>query len=239
MAPLVGVTSYTPIDEESKAYSLPHEYVHALQAAGADVVLLPGGDAGACLSRLDGLVLSGGGDIDPEVYGGGSHETTYMVDPVRDRFELELAGLALEREMPLLAICRGMQILNVHLGGDLVAHLPERFGDDVTHRQPPREPTPHAVTVDAGSRLAEVVGAGQVDVISWHHQAVDRLADGLRVVARAADGVPEAVELDGRPGVFAVQWHPELNFATSRAQARLFETFVNAASAFARAADDD
>ena len=195
MSVVVGVTAYTPRGGDGKSYSLPCEYVDSLLAAGVEPVLLATGDAGAQLEVLDGLVLAGGGDVDPQVYGGSGHETVYMVDRRRDEFELELARTSLSLAMPLLAICRGMQILNVALGGTLLAHIPERYGDAIAHRLPPRKPVPHRVAVAEGSELAEIVGAGNVEVVSWHHQAVDRLGRGVRVVAQATDGVVEAVAL--------------------------------------------
>ena len=226
---LVGVTSYTPTGGDKKSYSLPCEYVDALAAANVDVVLLPPGADPDLLSRLDGLVLSGGGDIDPRTYAGTAHDTMYMIDPRRDEFELALTERALRCDMPLLAICRGMQLLNVYFGGSLVPHLPEVYGETVPHRLPPREPVAHAVAVDESSRLAKMVGSGAgLEVMSWHHQAIDRLGAGLRIVARAQDDVPEAVETDAGEWVLGVQWHPELNASSNRNQAALFEGFAAA-----------
>lgn len=234
MSLLVGVTTYTPAGEDKKGYSLPCEYVDALAAAGADVVLLPPATNVDLLSRLDGLVLAGGGDLDPATYSGSLHETIYMVDPRRDEFELGLLERALRYDMPVFAICRGMQVLNVHLGGTLLAHVPERYGETVLHRLPPREPVAHPVTISPRSRLAGFVGCeATVEVISWHHQAIDVAGEGLRVVARAADGLPEAVETDAGTWVFGVQWHPELNAARERSQAALFDEFTAACRRYA------
>jgi len=179
--------------------------------------------------RLDGLVLAGGGDLDARRYGGHPNQYSYMVDPQRDGFELALADYAIGAGLPLLAICRGLQILNVTRGGSLIAHLPERYGERVAHRLPPREPVAHSVSVAPGTKLAKILGEGSFEVMSWHHQAIERLGEGLVAVAHADDGVIEAVELDAPGWLVAVQWHPELNAATSRAQARLFEGFVQAA----------
>ena len=232
--PILGVTCYTPGANEQRHYALPCEYVRSLKAAGADVVVLADGDAAQLLSRLDGLVLAGGGDIDPVLYDADAHATNYMVDPARDRFESDLLRCALTLAMPVLAICRGMQMLNVVRGGDLVPHVPERWGERVLNRAPPRVPVAHDVNVDPDSRLAHLVGGGRFSVISWHHQAIDRLGNGLRVVARSDDGVPEAVESDGPEWVFGVQWHPELDAHTSPRQAGLFSEVVNAAANYAR-----
>jgi putative glutamine amidotransferase len=235
VAVVVGVTSYTPAVTERRSYALPCEYIDSVRASGADVVVLPNGAPAALLDRLDGLVLAGGGDIDPSRYEAQPHTTTYMVDPLRDEFEIGLVRHALELDMPLLAICRGMQILNIALGGTLVPHVPERWGDAVVHRAPPREPTRHAVEIEPESRLHGILGEnGPFEVVSWHHQALDRLGTGLRVVARAADGLPEAVETAGPDWTFGVQWHPELSAHRDPRQANLFREHARAADLYCR-----
>jgi putative glutamine amidotransferase len=226
VATVVGVTSYTPAVTAQRAYALPCDYVDSLRAAGTDVVLLTDGVPDVLLQRLDAVVLSGGGDIEPARYGGDGHDAIYMVDPRRDEFEIAVTRSALAHGVPLLAICRGMQILNVTLGGSLVAHVPDRWGDAVVHRAPPREPIKHEVVVNAGTRLADIVGEGPLEVVSWHHQAIDRVADGLHVVARSCDGVPEAVETLGSGWTIGVQWHPELNARDNPRQAALFRELV-------------
>jgi putative glutamine amidotransferase len=235
MSPLIGITTYTAAGDPKRGYSIPCEYVDAVRCADANVLLLAAGDAADCLAPLDGLLLSGGGDIDPALYGGRTHELTYMVDRARDDFELALLRRALDVEMPVLAICRGMQLLNVALGGSLIEHVPDRFGESVAHRSPPREPVPHPVRVDApGSRLAAATGSGTMEVVSWHHQGVDRLAEGLSITALAADGVVEALEPSCAAWVVGVQWHPELNAATDRRQASLFSAFRDACARYRR-----
>ncbi len=224
--PVVGVTSYTPAGSSANGYWLPRDYLDCLQAAGLQPVLLADGEASACLARLDGLVLSGGGDIDPALYGGSAHPATYFVDRGRDEFERALIAAALATEMPILAICRGLQLLNVHCGGTLFPHVPDRYGAEVAHRDPPREPVPHQVRLEADCRLAQILGSDTVTTVSWHHQSIDRLGHGLRVVGRAADAVVEAVELDGQPSVLAIQWHPELAAPGISRQAALFEAFA-------------
>jgi putative glutamine amidotransferase len=180
------------------------------------------------------LVLAGGGDIDPRLYGARAHETNYMIDPARDRFEIRLVEHALSSGMPVLAICRGMQILNVALGGDLVAHVPERWGEGILHRAPPRVPVTHDVEIEPGSRLFRILGEARIPVVSWHHQAVDRMGDGLRIVAHSDDGLPEAVEMAGAAWVLGVQWHPELDAHISPPQAALFRAVVRAAESYTR-----
>ncbi|HYB97593.1 MAG TPA: gamma-glutamyl-gamma-aminobutyrate hydrolase family protein [Candidatus Limnocylindrales bacterium] len=228
--PAVGITTYTPAGSDTALYSLPRDYIDALARADASPVLMVPHGADA-LDRLDGLVLTGGGDIDPSIYGADWHETNYFVDPVRDRFELDLAREAMESGLPLLAICRGLQIVNVALGGTLVAHLPERYGEAVAHRAVPRSPVGHCAIIAERSLLAEVVGAEVLEVHSWHHQCVDRLGRGLTATAHAEDGVVEALELENARGwMLAVQWHPELGAASSLRQQAIFDAFARAAA---------
>lgn len=227
-APLIGVTTYGR--GENNRYGLPAEYVDAVSRAGGVPVLVPpGGHSSATwLARLDGLVLSGGGDIDPLCYGGERHETLYGIDAERDAFEFELIAAALARRMPLLAVCRGLQLLNVYLGGTLHPHIPQAYGEAVIHRAPPREPTPHAVQIAADSRLAAILGQDEVVPSSWHHQSVKDLGSGLVAVAHAADGVIEAIDLPEYPWLVAVQWHPELTAASDPVQQGLFDALITA-----------
>lgn len=229
--PVIGITTYGR--DERGRYTLPSEYVAAVQRAGAVPVLIPPvpGHAASYLDLVDGIVLAGGGDLDPGLYGSDGHETIYSVDAQRDALELALAKRIVELRAPTLAICRGMQVLNVALGGTLIEHLPAVVGEQVLHRAPLREPTPHAVRVKAGSRLAAVAGATEFAPMSWHHQAIRQAAPGLEVVATAADGTIEAVELAGHPWLIAVQWHPELTAEKDPAQQRLFDALVKATQA--------
>ncbi|RMF24469.1 MAG: gamma-glutamyl-gamma-aminobutyrate hydrolase family protein, partial [Deltaproteobacteria bacterium] len=224
---MVVISCYTPCGEDDSSYRLPREYIDCLTAAGLETIIVPAG-SGAALDRADGLVLAGGGDIDPRTYGGKPHPTNYMVDHERDTLELRLLDRALAAGMPVLAICRGMQILNVAFGGDLVAHVPERYGEAVRHRLPPREPVAHQVRVACGSRLAAALGATEVCVMSWHHQAVDAVGEGLSVSAHAEDGVVEALETEDGGWVLGVQWHPELDAREKPPQRRLFDDFAAA-----------
>jgi putative glutamine amidotransferase len=233
---LIGITTYHRESGSRSRFTLPSAYVDSLRAAGGLAVLLaPGDDAPlALLERLDGLVLSGGGDLDPASYGRTAHARTYSVSPERDAFELALLRGALEGGLPTLAICRGMQILNVALGGDLHAHLPDVVGEAVTHRASQTEAALHPVRLERGSGLAREVGAAELPgVPSWHHQALRRLGDGLRPVAWAPDDVIEAVELAGEPQLVAVQWHPELAGATPHGGG-LFVALVSDAAKRAR-----
>ncbi len=250
--PLIGITTYGR--DEEQCFTLPAVYVDAVRRAGGVPVLLPPGEQHwqALLSRLDGLILAGGGDLDPCHYAGVPHETIYNVDAERDRSELALVRQVVSESMPTLGICRGAQVVNVALGGTLIEHVPEVVREciaqvaQVAHRLPPRRPTEHPITVESESRLGEILGdvlgdvlgdaAGQVFcAASWHHQAIRAPAPQLRVVARAPDGIIEAVEMPGHPWLIAVQWHPELTAAGDPVQQRLFDSLVQAA---ARRRDD-
>jgi len=228
--PVIGITTYAR-DGEPASFTLPCAYVDAVRRAGALALVLPPGDAQPeqLLDLVDGLILAGGGDIAPQAYAGEPHETIYSVCEERDEFEFRLARAALARRtFPLLCICRGMQVLNVICGGTLHAHVPERFGEDVAHRQPPRLTTCHPVRVAADSSLADILGTTAPNVCSWHHQAVDRLGDNLRAVAWAADGLVEAIEHAAHPECIAVQWHPEMQL-DDPAQTRIFRRLVDRA----------
>ena len=205
----------------------------AVRRAGGIPLLLPPGEPrlDAVLPLLGAVVFSGGGDLDPDLYGGSHHETIYMVEPERDRSEIELARRVFDLEVPTLAICRGTQILNVSEGGTLIEHLPDEVGETVNHRVPPREPTPHPIRVEPASRLAGILGATDFSCMSWHHQAIRRVAPGFEVVAHAPDGTIEGLEMPSHPWLVAVQWHPELSAAEDPVQQRLFDALVQAAAA--------
>lgn len=228
--PLVGITCYHREGDERPRYAVPASYVDAVRAGGGRPVLLPPGDddPAALLDGVDGIVLCGGGDIDPARFGGAAeHDTIYSTCAERDDFELALVRECLDRATPTLAICRGLQVLNVACGGDLHVHLPDVVGESVAHRVSRERHTSHAVRLDPSSRLATLLGAEPVMVASWHHQAIDRLGDGLRAVAWADDGTVEAVEMERAPGMLAIQWHPELQVREpDRRQLRLFEELV-------------
>ncbi|HUR41861.1 MAG TPA: gamma-glutamyl-gamma-aminobutyrate hydrolase family protein [Verrucomicrobiae bacterium] len=226
--PLIGITTYGR--DEHGRYTLPSDYVAAVERAGALPVLIPplAGHAEHYLARVDGVVLAGGGDIDPARYGGRAHELIYNVDAGRDALEIALARALVERGVPTLAICRGLQVLNVAHGGTLIEHLPAEVGDAVAHRAPPREPVPHAVSIAPGSMLASLTGATEISPLSWHHQAVRAVARGFTVAARAPDGAIEALERPGHPWLMAVQWHPELTAAREPSQQALFDGLVGA-----------
>lgn len=231
--PVIGISAYdVPVDfgrwTAWRCVLAPEAYVGSvLRAGGLPVVVPPFEGSARLLDVLDGLVFTGGSDLDPALYGQEPHPETAGVLAHRDRAELELLGAALERDMPVLGICRGMQLLNVVRGGDLDQHLP---GD--VHRGPPGTYTSHEVAAEPGSLLERLVGAG-VRTHSCHHQAPGRIGAGLRVSARAEDGTVEAVEDAGRRFALGVLWHPEED---PDGGAPLFAALVEEARAFTRRA---
>lgn len=222
---------------EAAAVALPRGYVDALARAGALPALLPALDEGSdaddravqLLAPFDGLLLTGGADVDPSLYGQEPHPMVYGTDPMLDRFELALVDVALGRNMPILAICRGHQLLNVALGGTLDQHITDRPGL-LAHGDPSSGPgggTPHEVSIEPNTILADALGTTRCTVRSHHHQAVDELAPKAKVTARSDDDVLEGFELsDG--WVVAVQWHPEVTAAEDAVQQRLFDSFAAA-----------
>lgn len=203
-------------------------YEAALAQAGVETVRVHPDTAPASLQGFDGLVVTGGTDLNPALYGQERHALADEPDDARDAMELSLVREALAADVPVLAICRGMQLFNVAHGGTLVQHL-----DSVaTHvvRPPAGElyRTAHRVTVAAGTRLAEIAGAGEHEVNSRHHQAVERLGDGLVITARAEDGVVEGVERPDRKFAVAVQWHPEDRVGVDPKDRALFAAFARA-----------
>lgn len=228
--PIIGLTTYERDKEQT--YGLPAEYIEAVRRAGGVPVLLPHGEPyqDDLLQLLDGVIFTGGGDLDPALYQGTKHEAVEYVDAERDSSEIVLMRMAVETGLPTLNICRGTQVLNVALGGTLIEHLPDEIGQDISHRTDPPGYAYHPVTVEAGSRLADIVGQTEVTSNSWHHQAVRQLAPGLKAVAFAPDGTIEAVEMPNHPWLVAVQWHPESMAAGDPIQQRIFDALVQAAA---------
>ena len=206
---------------------MPLTYSEAVQAAGAIALLLPPDDALAerpdpLLDLVDGLMLAGGCDVDPASYGARPHPQTGGSWPARDRFELGLVHRAIERELPVLGICRGMQLLNVAAGGTLVQHVPDEVGHE-DHRHTAGQFSDHEVRLEPGSLAARAVGADTTAVKSHHHQGVDELGEGLLASGWSTrDGIVEAVELEGKPYALGVLWHPEQD-QRSRVVASLVE----------------
>jgi putative glutamine amidotransferase len=221
--PLVGITCSTLPDRDgSPRFSVPKAYVAHVEAAGGRSIVLPTVDASEAeryVDLVDGVVLSGGADVDPALYGEERHPQVTDVDRPRDLFEIAVARTAAARGRPLLGICRGVQVMNVALEGTLVQHRPEHRSD--VHDA-------HPVDVEPGTRLSEVLGRASLPVNSHHHQAIDRCAARLRVSARAPDGTVEAAEAGDHPFFVGVQWHPERR--DDEPTRRLFRAFVEAAA---------
>jgi putative glutamine amidotransferase len=224
--PLIGITTYVePASwghwDEVEAALVPFDYVRAVERAGGRAVLVPPDEDGIdeVIDALDGLVFSGGNDMTPREYGAEAHPATDGTNPARDRGELALLEAAIARDLPVLAICRGFEVLNVARGGDLVQHLPEVVGHE-EHREVVGEFSEHEVQVDPSSRIGEVRGA----VKSHHHQGIGRVGVGLREVAWAEDGTVEGIEDPEKPFLVGVLWHPEAG-----EDQRLFEQLVQAA----------
>jgi putative glutamine amidotransferase len=237
-APLIALVSYHldlgRVDKwDTGAYAVPDEYVAALDRAGGRASSLagrPDGEPEALLERFDGLLLVGGGDVAPERFGSKErHPDVYGVDPDRDEFEMGLVSAADRMGVPALAICRGIQVMNVAFGGTLHQHLPDVEGFD-RHRRPAKVGFMHDVKVSESSRLIEATGSAALHCYSAHHQGLDRLGEGLAPIGWAEDGLVEAVE---RPNgwMVGVQWHPEHTAAEDPSQQALFDTLVSRARA--------
>jgi putative glutamine amidotransferase len=228
MRPVVGITTYvTPARFgawELESALIPVEYVRVIEEAGGRPLLVPPSaeGIGETLDALDALVFSGGSDLDPALYGQERHPQTVGIVPERDRAELALLEAALDRDMPVLAICRGSQVMNVARGGDLVQHLPEVLGDE-KHKHTPGVFADHDVRIEPDTRLGELLG-DRTPVKSHHHQGFGRIGNGLRAVAAADDGTVEALEDSSQRFALGVLWHPEAGD-----DLKLFEALVAAA----------
>jgi len=234
-APLIGVTTSITVGRTPERAYVNSAYLLAVQQAGGVPVLLPPQLYAASLMRLarelDGLLLTGGGDLDPALFGEPAHPTVYEVAAARDNLESSAVKVALERQLPILAVCRGIQLLNVALGGTLFQDVGTDPGTQLQHSQPaPRDQPTHKVKVQAGSRLAETLGTDELEVNSMHHQAVKALGAGLAAVAWAPDQIVEGIEMtDPSRFVLGVQWHPEDLRGHSEPARRLFAALVGAA----------
>jgi putative glutamine amidotransferase len=228
---LIGITSHMTAarwgDWVREAVLSPQSYSRAVERAGAVPVLLPPippGGIPRLIDRLDGVLFTGGDDVDPALYGAARHERTDQPDATRDRFELALARAVVDAGLPFLAICRGLHVLNVARGGTLIQHLPDAVGHH-GHAPDRARLSLHNVRIDPDSKLGTLLGK-QARVPGSHHQAVDRLGDGLVAVAWADDQVVEAAELRGNPFGIGVQWRPE-----ETDDLRIFEALAAAAEA--------
>ena len=237
--PLIGISSYLEQAQtgvwDVRASFLPQVYLDAITDVGGIAIVLPPQPVDAEVARsiiasLDGLVLSGGADVDPARYGAEPHERTAPPREDRDAFEAAILAAAIEADLPFLGICRGAQVLNVELGGTIIQHVPDVVGDERYQLGAGRF-NPIQVEIDAGSKLAGVLGEDRTARAHlYHHQAIDELGDGLTVTSRTEDGIIEALELDSATFGLAVQWHPEEH----REDRRIFAGLVAAATEYRR-----
>ncbi len=241
--PVIGITGRTEQAARlpgSSLFAVAQTYVRAMELGGGAPLIIPPhleeAELRAIFGRLDGLLLSGGGDVRPTLFGEADSGLLWQVDEQRDRAELTLARWALADKLPLLAICRGIQVLNVATGGTLIQDIPTQTASTIPHNTVfrPLSQIAHVVEVAAGSRLAGLVGAGRVEVNSAHHQAVKDVGAGLVVTARAPDGVIEGLEAPDHPFCIGVQWHPEAMAEDHPEMRRLFAGLAEAAQAWHR-----
>ena len=238
MRPLIGIPCRPLIRAETgkPIYANNRAYVHAVESAGGLPVLIPMikdlNILTALLSRLDGILLSGGIDVHPSHYGEEVHPLTQEVDIELDEFEITLASWAIQQDIPVLGVCRGMQLINVVLGGTLYQDIDNQYPDSIAHSQRhlPITHLAHHIIVEPGSRMEKILGAGEVWVNSHHHQAIKDPGKGVRITGRAPDGVPELLEVPDCRFVMAVQSHPEEIYSIEPAFKRLFSAFVQASS---------
>ena len=235
MKPVIGITTLEGSNPNGlSTVVLIQAYIHAIVEAGGVPVMIPSMLAGqgweVLYERLDGILFSGGGDIAPEHFGGENHPRIDGIEPQRDAIELNLVRAVVDDHKPFLGICRGIQTVNVGLGGTLYEHLGEQFIHGIDHTYPGNMRTwlVHEIKVEEGSRLAEIVGEPILQVNSLHHQGLKDISPDLRITGRAPDGLVEAVELPDHPFGLAVQWHPEW-LTDQQPTKNLFKAFVEAA----------
>lgn len=238
MTPIIGITTSgrneKVVDSAYYAeyYTMPHLYVDAVRRAGGIPILLPPGETqiAEIVAMVDGIIFSGGGDIMPDTYGGDeNHPSLIRQDAERDRFELDLIKYMVStKDTPALCICRGMQVLNVALGGTMVEHLPDVIDNDI-HRNHEGFWTVHDVEIIKESKLASIVKTNVVQTYSGHHQAIKTIGDGLVITAKAGDDIVEGLEVVDHPWMLGVQWHPEKSANTDSTQQALFDALVQIA----------
>lgn len=233
--PIIGLTSSSSTNESgSPVCQVGQAYVDAIQKAGGIPLVIPLGidqvQIKALLSRLDGLLLTGGGDIDPRTFKGAPHPNVYGISPKRDALEFFLLEAAVTSNKPFLAICRGIQVLNVAFGGDLYTHIQDQVEKSLKHDwfpKFPRDKIAHTVRLIPGSKLHRIFETDVIRVNSLHHQGIKSVGEGLKATAFAPDGLVEGLEVDGAGFALGVQWHPEC-LPDDGKQIKLFEAFVDA-----------
>lgn len=239
--PVIGITPSPSTLERSHGvfnlFGIADTYTTAIEAAGGIPVVLPPqeGNASRLSELVDGLLFSGGGDIDPAEYGDESvHHQTYGIHPGRDALEFGLLREAVDQGIPTLCICRGIQVLNVLLGGTLYQDIADQYNSKLQHQQQrdsiAKEEPGHTVDVEPESLLAAVYESTAIDVNSFHHQGIKEIGDGLRATATASDGIIEGLELPDHPWLLGVQWHPEMMFVVHTEHLKPFQGLVKAAT---------
>lgn len=236
--PLIGITAAVWKDQYNKEFLRVYAMnIKALEQAGGIPVVIPCNLAPETLrelyKRVDGVLLPGGGDVDPTYYGAEKHHATHSIDLARDETEISVARWAMEDDLPIMGICRGHQVFNVALGGTLIQDIPSEVDQSLLHDSDssiPRGMIAHSVKIDTNSRLAGILKQTQPMVNSLHHQAIDKLAPGVLATAYSPDGIVEAVEVADRRFALTVQWHPEDLIDDSQSMRDLFRAFVEAAS---------
>jgi putative glutamine amidotransferase len=238
MRPLIGIPCHALIRAETgrPIYAINRSYVHAVESGGGIPILVPMmndlSTLTALLSRLDGLLLPGGIDLHPSRYGEEVHPLTEEADHELDEFEITLASWAFQQDIPVLGVCRGMQLINIVLGGTLFQDIDDQYPNSIahSHRDWPRTHLAHHIIIEPGSRMETILGTREVKVNSLHHQAIKDPGKGVCITGRAPDGIPELLEVTGYRFVMAAQSHPEEIYSIEPAFKRLFAAFVQASS---------
>lgn len=236
--PLIGLTCSVYHDHRNWKFNRAYDgNVVAIEQAGGLPVLIPSTLQGDTLrtiyERLDGVLLPGGGDVDPQIYHAQQHAKTILIDRQRDESEMQMTRWAVAEKLPVLGICRGHQVFNVALGGTLIQDIPSAISTDLRHDildHEPRSLRLHHVDITPHSKLAQVLGTTRAVVNSLHHQSIEQIADGVQITAYAPDGIIEAVEVPEHPFALTVQWHPEDMIEDDETMRRLFRAFVEAAA---------
>ena len=236
MKPVIGIGSDVQVTPGKRDQAFVYTtYIEALRRAGAIPVVIPPQpeNAAALVEQLDGLVLAGGDDCDPSVYGAERHHTVEPMDPRRQNNDLSLARAAREHGIPTLGICLGLQVMNVAAGGTLVQDIPSEIETDIEHVSEPEDRARHDVRIEKGTRLASILGGGtDLNVNSSHHQAIGNVGHGFRVTAKAPDGIVEGLEDPKHPFYLGVQWHPE-DMGGEKSASALFGALIDAAKKYA------
>ncbi len=231
MKPVIGI--FPSYNQEKKEIFIDDFYAEEIKDSGGEPVILPIDNKEAMLEaffKVNGLLLSGGVDIDPKHYGEANNGKSVEICPLMDETEELLIKIAMKADMPILGICRGMQALNVFCGGSLIQDLPSEHGYSVIHSISLKEPAFHNITVEKGSLLSEAIGFGTHRINSYHHQAIKELAPGFSIAAIAEDGVIEAVYCRDKKYVLGVQWHPERDYRTVPDSKKIIDNFIKVCS---------